>query len=251
MKPSGTLVEVAGEIRESIIKLGIEVVIVDSLTYALGGDKNDMQSVLAGLAAFRQWPEGITIIAIDHVTKDDSRRSGARGPIGSVFVENTSRNCIRVLGWQDPETGDLHQLLRQTKQNKGMIGDYGLVYHFSPDTMNPDAITVEREDPPFDVEAKLSEKPAPVEKTVEEKAAQGPQRQAVYAFVKEHPERFWTVSGVAERTKISTNTVRSAVTWLLNEGLLIEGSKATGSRAATFGASSFQGGFVSDVVSET
>ena len=214
MRCVGPLVDIAEDIGRLIVEYDIAVVMIDSLTFALGGDKNDSQSVMAGLGAMRRWRAGLTVIALDHVSKAD-RKSAGGTTIGSIMVENTAWNLLRVLAWMDTEEHVLHQVLKQTKQNKGVIGDFGLKYTFYPTSMDPEVIFVEREDPPFDVEAKMKEEGTPGVLD-----ATAPQRQAVHDYVRLHPDRMWSRSALTEALNLHKETVRKALDRLVVDGKL-------------------------------
>lgn len=209
-----TLAEMGDDLGRRIVEHDISFVVIDSLTFALGGDKNESQTILAGFEALRRWPEGVTIVPLDHVSKADRRTAGGT-TIGNVMVENAARNMLRVTAWQDPETGELHQVLRQTKQNKGMLDTFGLKYTFEPDSMSPDVIFVEREDPPFDVEGKMEE---------ESKGGRSaaPQRAKVLAFIKGTGDRLVTKTEVEQGTGVNRNTIKTALEELCKRGEIIE-----------------------------
>ena len=215
----------AEETGRLIQQHSIDVVMIDSLTFALGGDKGDAQSVLAGMTAMRSWPDRVTTLALDHVSKADKRTSGG-SPIGSVFVENTARNLIRVSAWMDAEEHVLHQVLTQTKQNKGVVPVMGLKYTFEPESLNPTVIHVELEDPPFDVEGMLKE---------EEKGPRAPKRDAVLAYIRSVSDRLVTISDIEDGTKISRETIRTALGKLVKSGEIYEVKHGSG-RASTYGS---------------
>lgn len=213
MRCTSTLVEMAEELGRIIVELDIAVVMIDSLTFALGGDKNDAQTVTAGTNAMRLWREGTTVIALDHVAKAQQGRRGGADPFGSVFVRNAARNLLKIEAWMDVEEHVLHQVIEQTKTNKGVLPVFGLKYIFKPESFDPSAIFVEEENPPFDVAAKNEdEKPA---------KASAPQREKVLAYIRTVVDRFVTTSDIVMATGVNKNTVKSCLEALEEEGLIM------------------------------
>jgi len=153
MRCTGTLVEMAEEIGRIIHEQDIDVVMIDSLTFALAGDKNDAQTVTAGTNAMRLWREGTTVIALDHQAKQQGRQK-PEGPFGSVFVRNAARNMLQIDAYMDADAHILHQVIEQRKTNKGMLPKIGLAYVFEPESFAPERIRVELEEPPFDIATK-------------------------------------------------------------------------------------------------
>lgn len=228
MRCTSTLVEMAEEIGRIIVERDIAVVMIDSLTFALGGDKNDAQTVTAGTNAMRLWREGTTTVALDHIAKPE-RGKARTDPFGSVFVRNAARNLLKIEAWMDVENHELHQVIEQMKTNKGVLPVFGLKYTFEPESFNPSAIFVQEENPPFDIEAqKVRDKP------IAEKVARAPQRQKVYVLIKTAADRMWSKTSVAEALGISPETARSALIWLTEEGMLYE-VKGSGTSPNTYG----------------
>lgn len=228
LRCTSTLVEMAEEIGRLIIEHDVEVVMVDSLTFALGGDKNDAQTVTAGTNAMRLWREGTTVVALDHVAREEKGRK-RMDPFGSIFVRNAARNLLKIEAWMDPDAHVLHQVIEQTKTNKGVLPAFGLKYTFQPESFDPTRILVEREDPPFDVASKVAEK------TMAEKLEEAPKRQEVYLFLRQHSKQDWSKSMIAQSTGIADSTVKSSLNWLLAEGMIYE-RKGAGSVPNKYGA---------------
>lgn len=108
------LAEEAAAIGRYIAREGIELVIVDSLGFAIGGDKTSQELTLKMFRAIRAW--NVTTLCIDHVTNDEG--TGNR-PYGSVYTTNAARSLWRVRSDQEDGSSELSMGLFQTKANFG------------------------------------------------------------------------------------------------------------------------------------
>jgi hypothetical protein len=102
-------------------RLGIEVVLLDSLGFALDGDAEASRDVLR---FFRRYLDpfrgaGVTLIIVDHQAKLQGKEAyHQKSPFGSVYKRNSTRSVIQVQG-QDQRDGELKVRLRCNKANFG------------------------------------------------------------------------------------------------------------------------------------
>lgn len=130
------LVEEAAAIGRYIDREGIELVIVDSLGYAIGGDKSSQELTMRMFAAIRAWKR--TVLCVDHITNDEA--TGNR-PYGSAYTVNSARSLWRVRSAQEEGSNELSIGLFQTKANFGKQPPVGFKLQF-----DDGAVFVERED---------------------------------------------------------------------------------------------------------
>jgi len=130
------LYEEAAAIGRFIAREGIAMVVVDSLGYAIGGDKTSQELTMRMFGAIRGW--GCTALCIDHITNDES--NGDR-PYGSVYTINSARALWRVRAAQEEGSSELNIGLFQTKANFGKQPPVGFLFRFSDG-----ATSIERQD---------------------------------------------------------------------------------------------------------
>lgn len=111
---SAPLAEEAPSIARDIDRLGIDLVIVDSLGYAIGGDKTSQELTMRMFSAIRTWKR--SVLCIDHITNDET--TGNR-PFGSAYTVNSARSLWRVQASQEDGSNELSMGLFQTKANFG------------------------------------------------------------------------------------------------------------------------------------
>lgn len=113
--------EILSKAFEESKRLGIEVVLLDSLGFALDGDAEASRDVLG---FFRKYVDlfraaGITLIIVDHQAKLQSKEEyHKKSPFGSVYKRNGARSVIQVER-ADQRDGDLTVRLRCNKSNFG------------------------------------------------------------------------------------------------------------------------------------
>ena len=123
------LAEEASSIGRHIAREKIDFVVIDSLGYAIGGDKTSQELTMRMFAAIRQWG-GVTSLCIDHVTNDEA--NGNR-PYGSVYTVNSARSLWRVRASQEEGSNELEIGLFQTKANFGKQPPVGFRVRFEGD----------------------------------------------------------------------------------------------------------------------
>lgn len=131
------LYQEAESIARYIDREGIELVVVDSLGFACGGDKNSQEVAMRMFGAMRPWR--VAVICIDHMAKGED----ANTPYGSAYFENSVRATWRVKGQM--EAHDLHVSMSIEKTNLGKYPPVGFRFRFD-DVANPSYVTCEPED---------------------------------------------------------------------------------------------------------
>lgn len=120
------LAEEAASIGRYVEREGIAMVVVDSLGYAIGGDKASQELTMKMFAAIRGWKR--TTLCVDHITNDET--TGNR-PYGSVYTVNSARSLWRVRAHQEEGSNELSVGLFQTKANFGKQPPVGFLFRFS------------------------------------------------------------------------------------------------------------------------
>jgi len=122
------LAEEASSIGRDIARLNISLVIIDSLGYAIGGDKTSQELTMRMFSAIRAWKT--TALCIDHVTNDET--TGNR-PYGSAYTVNSARSLWRVRAEQEDGSNELSIGMFQTKANFGKQPPVGFKVLFDDD----------------------------------------------------------------------------------------------------------------------
>ena len=91
-----------------------DLVVIDSVGLALGGDASDAQTVLAFFGALNQLET--TVLLIDHMTKGPD--SQERGAFGSVYKRNSARSVWEMRQAAD---GDMTMGLYHRKANSSRL----------------------------------------------------------------------------------------------------------------------------------
>ena len=137
-----SLTDEAESIARYAAREAIDLIIVDSLGFAIGGNKGDQEPTMRMFSAMRTWRHRdgsqITVLAVDHVTNDDAQ---ANRPYGSVYTQNAARSLWRVRAEQEEGSNILELGLFQTKANFGKQPPIGLKAEF-----NDSAIYLSRAD---------------------------------------------------------------------------------------------------------
>jgi hypothetical protein len=113
--------EVLRATLEDCKRLGIGVVLLDSLGFALDGDAEASRDVMTffrkHLDPFKA--EGVTLVLVDHQAKLQAREAyHHKSPFGSVYKRNSTRSVIQVQA-VDQRDGELRVRLRCNKSNFG------------------------------------------------------------------------------------------------------------------------------------
>lgn len=136
------LAEEAASIGRYAARENIDLIIVDSAGFAIGGDKQSQELTMRLFSAIRGWRKSdgsqITTLIIDHVTNDEKTRDR---PFGSAYWRNSMRNLWRVQAKQEDGSKELEVGLFQTKANFGKQSPLGFVLNF-----DDDAIYIDRRD---------------------------------------------------------------------------------------------------------
>ena len=108
------LVEWIDTLSSYVEKERFDLVVIDSVGLALGGDANDAQAVLAFFTALRQLEA--TTLLVDHMGKGPD--SQERGAFGSVYKRNSARSYWEMRQAAD---GELSMGLYHRKTNLGRL----------------------------------------------------------------------------------------------------------------------------------
>lgn len=114
-QPTQAIWDVAGELREAVLSLGIGCVVVDSLMYACAGAKVEESGTVAAYSlAIAQCPS--PVLSLAHTTKEDDPRY----PFGSVFWNNDARVTVSVENTGAPGELGKPRRLNVRKANQGV-----------------------------------------------------------------------------------------------------------------------------------
>jgi hypothetical protein len=123
---SAPLAEQAKAIRRELDRNGIEIIAIDSLGLACGGDPKEPDIALRFFAAIRHL--GRTAIIIHHTPK------GSRDPFGSAYIRNSARSGWLFTAQQRADEPVTKVALRHRWTNSGRLQpDFGLTLTFDDD----------------------------------------------------------------------------------------------------------------------
>ena len=112
----GPLVDWIDDLADHVAAEQVDLVVLDSVGLALGGDANDAKTVLAFFGALNQIEA--TVLLIDHMGKGpDSQEKGA---FGSVYKRNSARSVWEMRQAAD---GELVFALYHRKSNSSRLSD--------------------------------------------------------------------------------------------------------------------------------
>lgn len=115
-------------IKQIVLENRIDVLIVDSVGPACGGEPETADVALRYFRALRSL--GITIISITHRTKKED----SKGPFGSIYWWNFTRNIWKVKLGEQLEQQKLLLSIHHEKSNlSGLFKPIGLEFAFFPD----------------------------------------------------------------------------------------------------------------------
>jgi hypothetical protein len=128
------LADEAAALRADVSRLGVGLVIVDSLAPASGPEPESADSVIQTMNALRSLGPGVTKLVIAHLSKSAiDQRTGAK-PYGSVFTWNLARSVWELRKAED-DSEDLVVGLYHRKSNRGKLHPpIGLRYAFGVNT---------------------------------------------------------------------------------------------------------------------
>jgi DNA-binding transcriptional ArsR family regulator len=116
------LIDVADKIYETVMDNGIDTIIIDSVSGATAGDKNDSNVATPFFNVMRKF--NCTVLLIDHISKDQfGKRKGASGPTGSVTYWNRPRSIWELVQTQDPKANQINIALFHRKSNLSRLYD--------------------------------------------------------------------------------------------------------------------------------
>lgn len=130
------LTDDAGALRADASRLGVGLVIVDSLAPACGPEPEGSDAVTRTMNALRAFGPTVTRAVVAHVSKAAAEQRGTSAkPFGSVFVWNLARSVWELRRSED-ETNDLVVGLYHRKANGGRLHPpIGLRLAFAPDAI--------------------------------------------------------------------------------------------------------------------
>lgn len=125
------------EIQAMVVEHNIDLVVVDSAAYAVGGDPQNEAQVIPFFNALRTLK--CTSLIIGHVPKDNP----SKNPFGSVFWRNGARSMWRVAHQQDTGAHGFSMALFHSKTNLSeKLDSIGLRFSFEGVLSNGGAIQV-------------------------------------------------------------------------------------------------------------
>lgn len=131
------LVDDLEEIQAMVVENDIDLVVVDSAAYAVGGDPQDEAQVIPFFNALRTLK--VTSLIIGHVPKDNP----SKNPFGSVFWRNGARSMWRVAHQQETGAHSFSMALFHTKTNLSeKLDSIGLRFSFEGNMAEDGTITV-------------------------------------------------------------------------------------------------------------
>jgi len=130
----------AREIKRYIVANKIELVIIDSVGWAMGESTPGGSPLMPMVAAIRDW--NVTALCIDHVSHEALRSSDVRMPYGDIYKVNAARSAFEVRSSPDSTKDRIDLAIYHRKSNNGkrwpMMG-YAV-------TFTPNTITFKRAD---------------------------------------------------------------------------------------------------------
>ncbi len=120
----------AAVLRREIARLGVGLVVVDSLGPACGAEPESADAAIRSMNALRSFGP-VTRLVVAHVSKlAAEQRSGPAKPYGSVYVQNLARNVWEVRRAEE-ESEDLVLGAFHRKVNRGrLLPPVGLRFEF-------------------------------------------------------------------------------------------------------------------------
>ena len=135
---SSPLIHDVEEIQRIIIEHHLNMVVIDSVGLACGGEPEKAEPVLAYYQALRSLR--ITSLSLDHMTKGGNQKQA----YGNQYKMSQSRNAWEVVRGEASDDATLEMGLFHRKANHGMLHrPLGLTWTFIPDEM----VTVHTQNP--------------------------------------------------------------------------------------------------------
>ena len=117
-RESEPITERVEALSKVVVENDIQLVIVDSVGLARGGDPESQGATLAMFNAIRRL--NTTALCIDHVSKAELEKEKPSRPFGSVYTNNTARAAWHLsseMQENEDEYSKYHLTLRKTKSN--------------------------------------------------------------------------------------------------------------------------------------
>jgi hypothetical protein len=116
-----TLADEQTVVRADVARLGVGLVLVDSIAPAMGGEVNS-EDAIPFFNALRSLGSGVTRLVVSHISKATAAEANGPGnPFGSVFVRNLARSAWAVKATPDADGGAVEVGLFHTKVNRGRL----------------------------------------------------------------------------------------------------------------------------------
>jgi len=115
IRPAQKLFKARSQIGGLIRTIKPRLIIVDSVANARGGDANAAEDTIQVFSTMRQF--NTSVLALDHITKEDTRSNKAVTPFGSVFTINAVRLAWGMRATEGSTGINVGLILKQTKRN--------------------------------------------------------------------------------------------------------------------------------------
>lgn len=127
----------AAALRADVSRLGIGLVVLDSLAPACGPEPEGADAVIRTMNDLRAFGPSVTRLVIAHVSKTAAESKGADAkPYGSIFTWNLSRSVWELRRSDDDGGDDLVVGLYHRKANRGRLHPpIGLRFAFAEDSI--------------------------------------------------------------------------------------------------------------------
>ncbi len=131
------LADEAALLRAEISRLGITLVVVDSVAPAAGPEPEGADAANRTMNALRSFGNDVTRLVIAHMTHlSAQQKAGGARPFGSVFYWNLARSVWELRRSDDDGGDDLVVGLYHRKANRGRLHPpIGLRFAFGPDAI--------------------------------------------------------------------------------------------------------------------
>lgn len=138
------LTEDANFLRSEIARLGIGLVIVDSLGAACGAEPEGADAAVRTMNTLRSFSPATSLV-IAHVSKASADQRGAARPYGSVYVQNLARSVWEVKKSDDEDSLTVGLYHRKTNRGK-LASPFGLSLQFEGPEDSPSAVRIRAQD---------------------------------------------------------------------------------------------------------
>ncbi len=140
----GTLADNVEALGETVDRLNIEVLLIDSAIPACGGEAESPKVAQQLFTALQDIKRDISSIIVGHVTKEAaSRRGKTESPFGSTVWRDRARMTFELRSSQKKNSNVTEMALHQRKSNMGPILQYPLGYRLTWPSVDSGMITVE------------------------------------------------------------------------------------------------------------